>query len=54
LNEIAAKSAQNERDHAAEVTSKALIGISFAALSNMNAHASGGPDSSSTAKLETL
>jgi hypothetical protein len=54
LDEIAAKSTQSELNHTAEATPKALIAISFAALSNMNVHASGGPDSSSTAKLETL
>ncbi|HTC96301.1 MAG TPA: hypothetical protein VK734_01180 [Bradyrhizobium sp.] len=54
MNESAAKSQQSELDHTAEAMLKALIGISFAAISNMNAHASGGPYSTSTAKLETL
>jgi hypothetical protein len=51
---MAAKSAQNEVNHTAKAARKALIGINFAAVSNMNAHASGGPYSTSTAKLETL
>jgi hypothetical protein len=54
LDEIAAKSAQSELDHTAKGKPKALIGISFAAISNVNAHASGGLYSISTAKLETL
>jgi hypothetical protein len=54
LNEIAAKSAQSERNHTTKAKVKALIGISFAAVSNVNAHASNGAYSSSTAKLETL
>jgi len=43
-----------ELDHTAKVRPKALIEISFAAVSNVNAHASGGPYSTSTAKLEKL
>jgi hypothetical protein len=31
-----------------------LIGLNSAAISNVNAHASDGPYSTSTAKLETL
>jgi hypothetical protein len=54
LDEIAAKSAQSEPDHTGKAKPKALIGINFAAISNVNAHASGGPYSTSTAKLETL
>jgi hypothetical protein len=41
-------------DHTAKARPKALIEISFAALSNVNAHASGEAYSTSTAKLETL
>jgi hypothetical protein len=54
LDEIAAKSAQSALNHTAKAKLKALIGISFAAISNVNAHASDGPFSTSTAELETL
>jgi hypothetical protein len=54
LDEIAPKSAQIEPDHTAKARRKALIEISFAAVSNVNGHASDGPYSTSTAKLEKL
>jgi hypothetical protein len=54
LVEIAAKSAQSELGHTARAEPKALIRISFAAVSNVNGHASDGPYSTSTAKLEKL
>jgi len=48
------KSAQSELDHTGKAKPKALIEISFAAISDVTAHASDGPSSTSTAKLEKL